>query len=73
MNTRYVEGYLKRLRERQDYLEQKIREKEAVSSEESSHYLKAELLALSWVIRYTEDTIIEAAEHQDKWINEGVK
>lgn len=66
MNTRHVEDYLKRLKEHERFLEKKLREKE----ESKTHYLKAELLALRWMISYTEDTIQEAAEHQYKWLQE---
>lgn len=66
MNTRTVDEYIKRLKTHERFLETKLSEKE----EEKSHYLRAELLALSWVIRYAEDTILEAADHQNKWFNE---
>lgn len=66
MNTRQVEIYLKRLKDHERFLEKKLNEK----AEHKSHYLKAELLALSWMIRYTEDNIQEAASHQYKWFQE---
>lgn len=69
MNTRQVDEYIKRLKRREKFLEQRAAEKE----EEKSHYDRAELLALKWVIAYAEDTILEAADHQNKWFNERVK
>lgn len=66
MQTRRVEEYLKRLKRRERFLEQRAEGR----AYESSHYDRAELLALSWIIRYAEDTIIEAADHQAKWFEE---
>lgn len=69
MDTRRVDGYVKDLKSHQRFLEKKLAEKD----EASSHYLKRELLALTWVIAYAEDTVLEAADHQYKWFNERVK
>lgn len=69
MDTRRIDNYIKILKNRRAFLENKIDEKE----EDKSHYLRAELLALNWVIAYIEDTSIEAAYHQYKWFNERVK
>lgn len=69
MNTRQVQEYLKRLKRRELFLEQRAEGR----AEEKSHYDRAELLALKWVIAYSEDTLLEASEHQYKWFNERVK
>lgn len=66
MNTRKVDDYLKRLKRRERFLERRAEDKEY----EKSHYDRAELVALKWLIRYAEDTILEAAEHQAKWFEE---
>lgn len=67
MNTRKVEEYLKRLKRRERFLEQRV---DGKGLSVDSHYDRAELAALKWSIRYVEDTIIEAAEHQYKWFEE---
>lgn len=67
MDTRRVDEYVKRLKRRERFLEERVGDKE----EEKSHYDRAELQALKWMIRYVQDTPIEAAEHQTKWFNEG--
>ena len=67
MNTRKVEEYLKRLKRREKFLEQRVKDR---TETDNSHYDRAELAALKWLIRYAEDTIIEAAEHQYKWFEE---
>ncbi len=69
MSTRQVDEYLKRLKRLLKFQEQKLEEKEP----EKSHYLIAETLALRWIIEYTEDTIIEAADHQSKWKEKRVR
>lgn len=69
MDTRRVDEYLKRLRKQVDFLEERLAGKE----EDKSHYARAELIALKWIISYVEDTPLEAAEHQHKWFNERVR
>lgn len=66
MEIRKVEEYIKRLKRRERFLATRAGDRE----EEKSHYDRAELIALQWMIRYVEDTIIAAAEHQYKWFNE---
>ena len=67
MDTRKVDEYLKRLKRRERFLENRVGDKEL----EKSHYDRAELSALKWIIRYAEDTSQEAVEHQSKWFKEG--
>lgn len=64
MNPRKVQDYLKRLKRREVFLEERI------GDNENAHYDKAELAALKWIIRYAEDTLLEASEHQAKYFNE---
>lgn len=66
MNTRRVEEYLKRLKRRERFLEGRAEGRDY----ESSHYDRAELTALRWIIRYAEDTILDAADHNTKYSNE---
>lgn len=66
MDTRRVDDYLKRLKRRERFLSNRVDDK----SVDKSHYDRAELIALQWIIRYAEDTMLEAAEHQNKWFNE---
>lgn len=61
MNYRKVDEYIKRLKRREAFLEERALNKEV----EKSHYDRAELAALSWAIRYVEDTFEAAAEHQN--------
>jgi len=65
MNHRQVQEYLKRMKRREKFLEERIEGKE----EEKSHYDRSELMALTWMIRYVEDTIDTAAEHQYNWFH----
>lgn len=67
MNTRQVDEYLKRLKRRERFLEDRI---EHYIERDKVHYDKAELIALQWAIRYIEDTKLEAADHQGKYFNE---
>jgi len=69
MNIRETQDYLKRLKHHLVFLELKLEQKE----EAKSHYLRAEMSALEWIIRYAEDTILEASEHQNKWTQERSK
>lgn len=66
MDTRRVDDYLKRLKRRENFLEERVDDKAL----ERSHYDRAELRALQWIIRYAEDTVLVAAEHQTKWFKE---
>lgn len=66
MDSRRVDDYLSRLKRRESFLESRIVGREV----EQSHYDRSELMALQWSIRYIEDTIIEAAEHQSKYFKE---
>ena len=66
MNYRKVDEYIKRLKRRETFLESRVSDKEV----ERSHYDRAELAALSWIIRYTEDTFEQAVEHQANWHKE---
>lgn len=66
MDTRRVDDYIKRLKRRERFLEQRSEDKDI----EKSHYDRAELMALKWIIRFAEDNVLEAAEHQTKWFNE---
>jgi hypothetical protein len=61
MNTRKVQDYVKILKRRERFLENRINDRE---DEEKTHYDRAELSATNWTIRYIEDTILTAAEHQ---------
>lgn len=61
MNTRQVDTYVKVLKRRESFLQKRINERE---DENKSHHDRHELYAISWAIRYIEDTIITAAEHQ---------
>lgn len=63
MNTRKVDEFLKRLKRRETFLENRIGD----AQEEKSHYDRAELYALNWMIAYVEDTILAAAEHQETY------
>lgn len=66
MNYRKVDEYIKRLKRREAFLEARVGDKEI----EKSHYDRAELAALSWIIRYAEDTPEQAADHQANWHKE---
>lgn len=54
-----TDEYIKRLKRRRDYLDK--------SAGDDDHYAKSELAALEWAIAYIEDTIIDAADHQQKY------
>lgn len=62
MNTRYVDEYLKRLKDHERFFKNKLQEKE----QGKSHYLMKELIALQWIIKFVEDNMVIAAEHQSK-------
>lgn len=66
MDTKRVEDYLKRLKRREKFLSDRIGDKDV----NKSHYDRAELTALQWAIRFAEDNIEQAAQHQNKWFNE---
>ena len=66
MHYRKVDEYIKRMKRREIFLESRV----ADSDVEKSHYDRAELAALSWMIRYIEDTFEQAAEHQSSWHKE---
>jgi hypothetical protein len=66
MDTRRVDDYLKRLKRREKFLAERVDGKDV----DKSHYDRAELTALQWLIRFAEDNIEQAAEHQVKWFNE---
>ncbi len=68
MDTRRVDDYVKRMKRREQFLKDRI---EFNLDKDKVHYDKAELIALQWMIRYVEDTPMEAAAHQTKWFNEG--
>lgn len=65
MNNRQVDEYIKRLKRRERFLESRANGRD----EDKSHYDRAELSALRWVIRYVEDTSLQAAEHYYKMFN----
>lgn len=69
MDIRQTQDYLKRLKHHLIFLELKLEQKD----EDKSHYLRAEISALKWIVRYAEDTIVEASEHQSKWSKERSK
>jgi len=66
MDTRRVDDYISRLKNELRFLEQVLTER----PEGKQHYLKKDILALQWVIRFAEDNVLLAAEHQNKWFNE---
>lgn len=63
MDDRRVAEYVKRLKRRERFLEDRVQDKEY----EKSHYDRAELQATKWAIEYIEDTPVEAAAHQHQW------
>lgn len=65
MNYRQVDEYVKRLKRRERFLENRANGRD----EDKSHYDRAELSALRWVIQYVEDTPLQAAEHYYKMFN----
>ena len=65
MNDRQIDEYIKRFKRRERFLENRTDGRD----EGKSHYDRAELGALRWVIRYIEDTKIIAAEHHYKMFN----
>lgn len=67
VNTRKVEEYIKRIKRRKRFLEQRIEDRD---DSNKAHYDRSELSAITWMIRYVEDTILEAADHQNKWFEE---
>lgn len=67
MDTRRVDDYIKRLKNELSFLEDVLENR----PEGKQHYLKKDILALKWVIRFAEDNVLLAAEHQTKWFNEG--
>jgi hypothetical protein len=66
MDTRRVDDYIGRLKNELKFLEQLLEER----PEGKQHYLKKDIMALKWVIRFAEDNVLLAAEHQTKWFNE---
>jgi hypothetical protein len=58
--------YLKRLKRREKFLEDRVKGTEL----DKSHYDRAELMALKWILKYTEDTPNEAENHQSKWFKD---
>ena len=61
MNTKQVETYLEILKRRESFLKKRIKERE---DQTKSHHDRHELFAISWAIKYIEDTLTTAAEHQ---------
>lgn len=59
MENRKLQEYLTRLKTQEKFLEQKLSERD----EAGSHYLRKEIKALKWIIRFAEDNELEASEH----------
>ena len=68
MDTRRVDHYIERLKNELSFLEKVLKNRE----EGKQHYLKKDILALRWVIRFAEDNMLLALEHQYKWFTEGL-
>jgi hypothetical protein len=67
MGIRQVQEYIKILERREEFLQERIGDRE----KEKSHYDRAEKAAIEWAIRYLQDTIVAAGDHQYKWATEG--